>query len=94
MAVLMLVLCEASLAHAAQPRSHAAVSAFKKQQPCPATGKPAGPCPGYIVDHVLPLCAGGGDTPLNMQWQRVDEAKAKDREERAQCRALRSRERR
>jgi hypothetical protein len=38
-----------------------------------------------VVDHVIPLCAGGADTPVNMQWQTVDAGKAKDRAERAQC---------
>lgn len=38
--------------------------------------------PGYVVDHVIPLSKGGVDDPGNMQWQRVREAKAKDRIER------------
>jgi len=66
-------------------RSHAAVAAFKRQSPCPATGAPSGPCPGWIVDHITPLCAGGADAPHNMQWQTVPDAAAKDRLERAQC---------
>lgn len=74
-----------ALAQAA-PRSHAAVAAFKRQAPCPATSSPRGPCPGYVVDHVQPLCAGGADHPANMQWQTVADAKVKDRAERAQCR--------
>ena len=47
------------------------------------------PCPGYIIDHVTPLCAGGSDKPTNMQWQTVADAKAKDRIEREQCRVRR-----
>ena len=52
---------------------------------CPATSKPRGSCPGYIIDHVIPLCAGGPDSSVNMQWQTVAAAKIKDREERRQC---------
>jgi hypothetical protein len=66
-------------------RSRAAISSFKKQHPCPATGEPAGRCPGYIIDHVEPLECGGIDDPSNMQWQTLAAAKAKDRTE-AQCR--------
>jgi hypothetical protein len=56
-----------------------------KAHPCPSTGKTRGACPGYVVDHVTPLCAGGADRPWNMQWQTVSAAKIKDRDERAQC---------
>lgn len=66
-------------------RSRAAISRFKKQHPCPATGETAGRCPGYIIDHVKPLECGGTDAPSNMQWQTSAAAKAKDRTE-AQCR--------
>ena len=37
------------------------------------------PMPGYIIDHVIALKRGGADSPANMQWQTVVEAKAKDR---------------
>ena len=40
---------------------------------------------GYVVDHIIPLECGGSDTPSNMQWQTVQEAKIKDRTER-KCR--------
>lgn len=69
---------------AAAPRSHQARAEFVKANPCPPTGN-AGKCPGYVVDHVVPLCAGGADAPSNMQWQTVAEGKAKDRIERQQC---------
>lgn len=68
------------------PRARAA---FLKAHPCPATGKPRGACPGYVVDHKKARCAGGPDTPENMQWQTTAEAKRKDRLELAECRALR-----
>lgn len=76
------------VAHAAD-RSHAARAEFQRQHPCPETGEPRGPCPGYVIDHVQPLCAGGPDAPENMQWQMVEDGKAKDRKERRQCAALR-----
>jgi hypothetical protein len=40
---------------------------------------PPSECPGYIVDHVIPLERRGPDKLSNMQWQSVEEAKAKDR---------------
>ena len=66
-------------AHGRIERSGAARAAFKREQPCPATQKPTGQCPGYIIDHVIALKRGGADSPANMQWQTVVEAKAKDR---------------
>lgn len=66
-------------------RSRAARADFLKQHPCPATGLSRGACPGYVVDHVTPLCAGGADAPYNMQWQTVEAAKIKDRAERRMC---------
>ena len=53
-----------------------------------STGYPRGRH-GYVVDHVVPLCAGGADAPSNMQWQTVEEARVKDRQERATCAARR-----
>ena len=70
-------------------RSAAARAAFVRTHPCPETGQTRGACPGWVVDHIEPLCAGGADDPANMQWQTVEAAKIKDREERAKCRALR-----
>lgn len=49
-------------------RSRAAVAAFRRSHPCPATGRTAGACPGWEVDHVVPLACGGPDTVPNMQW--------------------------
>lgn len=72
-------------AHSAQARSSREVAAFKRQSPCPSTGLRRGKCPGYIVDHVHPLCAGGRDHPGNMQWQTVAAAREKDRWERRMC---------
>jgi hypothetical protein len=55
------------------------LNAFKKQNPCPATGKTFGSCPGYVVDHIIPLKRGGPDSPSNMQWQTKEAAKEKDK---------------
>ena len=38
--------------------------------------------PGYVVDHIISLQCGGADSPANMQWLSVDEAKAKHRADR------------
>jgi hypothetical protein len=43
----------------------------------PLTGYPNGR-PGYVVDPIIPLACEGPDTPENMQWQTVEEAKAKE----------------
>lgn len=60
-------------------RSRAVTRDFQLAHPCPSTGLPYGRCPGYIKDHIQPLCLGGPDAVSNMQWQTVEEAKAKDR---------------
>src|SRR5262245_33530824 len=56
-------------------RSQAARADFMRQ-----TGYPHGR-PGYVVDHIRPLECGGADAPWNMQWQTVEQAKAKDKTE-------------
>lgn len=46
---------------------------FERLYHCPRTGKIRGACPGYIIDHVVPLCAGGAYDPLNTQmWRNQD----------------------
>jgi hypothetical protein len=44
--------------------------------------------PGYVVDHIIPLCACGPDIWQNLQLQRADSAKMKDRLEREACHRL------
>jgi hypothetical protein len=68
--------------HGKIKRSGAAKDAFKREQPCPSTGKGSGGCPGYVIDHVDPLECGGPDAPSNMQWQTIADGKAKDKTER------------
>lgn len=67
--------------HGRIKRSKTAVNEFKRSHPCPATGKSAGGCRGYVIDHVVPLKRGGADALGNMQWQTKAEAKAKDKVE-------------
>lgn len=87
--LLLFLAAPAPPAAAGEGRSSAAVRAFKRAHPCPSTGARHGACPGHVVDHVEPRCAGGRDHPDNMQWQTVAEAKRKDVEEHRRCRALR-----
>jgi len=53
-------------------------SASAKSRFLQKTGYPHGR-PGYVVDHIKPLKEGGADDPSNMQWQTVEQAKAKDK---------------
>lgn len=69
-------------------RDYTQVHKFRKEQLCPATKKVSGPCGDWVVDHKMPLCAGGADKPENMQWQRYRESKLKDKEELALCRFM------
>lgn len=70
-------------------RSGAEVQAFKRHNPCPSTELRRGPCPGYQVDHVQPLCSGGPDKEANMQWLSVAEHRVKTRQDNRVCRYLR-----
>lgn len=49
-------------------RSTKVIAAFKKQWACPVTGKHSGACPGWAIDHIVPLDCGGVDAVWNMQW--------------------------
>ena len=82
----LLVVLAVSAAQAA-PRSSTAVRQFKAQQPCPATGAPRGPCPGWQIDHREALVCGGRDDLENLQWLTVEEHKAKTRVEVKLCRS-------
>lgn len=55
----------------------------------PATGKPRGRCPGWEVDHAIPLKCGGADHRSNMQWLTVEAHKDKTRREARLCRVKR-----
>jgi len=49
-------------------RSPQAIAAFKERWACPSTTKHNGACPGWAIDHVVPLDCGGVDAVWNMQW--------------------------
>lgn len=78
------VLCVllAALSLDAATRHRAPILAFMK-----ASGYPKGR-PGYVIDHIIPLCAGGADAPSNMQWQELAASYRKDVFERALCAAM------
>jgi hypothetical protein len=86
--LLIFLLLIPSIADAKIPRSAAAVASFKAHNPCPATGKIQKSCDGWIVDHKIPLCAGGADHPSNMRWQTKAESLKKDKREVAYCACL------
>lgn len=70
----------------ASQRSKAARSEFTRHNACPSTGRHRGPCPGFDVDHIVPLCAGGADHPSNMQWIGREDHKLKTRQDVIGCR--------
>lgn len=65
------------------PRRPETIREFKR-----LTGYPRGR-PGWVVDHIVPLCACGDDAVYNLQWQEKKASLAKDRFERETCAALR-----
>ncbi|MCA3041251.1 MAG: HNH endonuclease [Rhodocyclaceae bacterium] len=70
----------------AAPRDPAQVRAFRAEHPCPSTGLKRGACPGWDVDHIVPLCAGGADHPSNLQWLSKDDHKWKTFVDVRECR--------
>src|SRR5207253_6758645 len=65
--------------HGGLKRSEAPKLAFEHHHPCPSKGTTSGACPGYVLDHVVPMKRGGADGPANTQLQTKDAATAKDR---------------
>lgn len=49
-------------------RSTKVINAFKHVWACPSTSLHKGPCPGWAIDHVIPLDCSGVDAVWNMQW--------------------------
>lgn len=82
--LLAMLLFGAAEPHAAE-RDAAAKAAFRRDNPCPANDHSRGPCPGWQVDHIQPLCAGGQDHPDNMQWLTIDQHRIKTRQDRKRC---------
>lgn len=66
--------CRASLADIPRTvsgkikRSSAEINSFRALWACPATHLNTGACPGWAIDHVIPLADGGCDAVGNMQW--------------------------
>lgn len=87
--VLLLAICSFLAPFESWARDRIKRTEFVREHPCPSTGKTHGACPGWVVDHVIPLCAGGADDPNNMQWQEKKESLEKDKDERRECRELR-----
>lgn len=71
-------------------RSQAVIREFRRTHVCPATGRISKTCPGFVVDHIDPLCKTGpsGDRIDNLQYQTIHDSYIKDREERAGCHRL------
>lgn len=72
------------------PRDQAQVRAFRAENPCPATSERRGTRPGWEVDHVTPLCAGGEDRPSNMQWLSKEDHRFKTVVDVRECRRARA----
>ena len=86
LAILLLLVVALAPARALVNRDPAQVRQFRRDHACPATGQFRGPCPGWVVDHIIPLCLGGVDEPRNMQFQSKAEGLAKDKLEWEACR--------
>jgi hypothetical protein len=53
-------------------------TASSTMSPMPvSTGRTSGSCPGYEVDHIVPLACGRPDVPGNMQWRTRTENRRK-----------------
>lgn len=83
-AVVTLLLLVAACASAGS-RDASVLHQFRKAHPCPATGKIKGACPGWQIDHIVPLCAGGADAVGNLQWLTRAAHAAKTREDVRGC---------
>jgi 5-methylcytosine-specific restriction endonuclease McrA len=90
--IVALVLVAACCAAGAAERSRALRAEFMRENPCPSTGKTRGACPGWQVDHAVPLCLGGQavDTKANLRWIAVEPHKAKTRDDVRLCRAVKA----
>ena len=49
-------------------RNYQVLKDFQHLHPCPSTGKTTGKCPGWFIDHVVPLACNGVDDIHNLQW--------------------------
>ena len=60
---------------------------FQRLNPCPANNAREGDCPGYAIQHVVPLCLGGPDVAYNLRWQRLADLKRNEVADARDCRA-------
>lgn len=59
------------------------IYAFRKEKPCPKTQKYGmGACPGWALNHPMPLACGGCDEVSNLMWMRNDVKRIVDSYER------------
>jgi len=56
-------------------RSRLVLKEFQKIHPCPSTGLTTGACPGWALNHTIPLACGGCDSVSNLDWM-PDEIKS------------------
>jgi len=49
-------------------RSQKVLNEYKKLHPCPSTGMTFGACPGWALNHAIPLACGGKDIVINLIW--------------------------
>lgn len=47
------------------------LTAYKRFHPCPVTGLSTGSCPGWQINHIIPLASGGCDAVSNLAWMPV-----------------------
>jgi hypothetical protein len=71
-------------------RSAREVRVFRSTHPCPSTDRYRGACPGYQVDHSIPLCAGGPDHQANLHWLSSADHRFKTFIDVRECRKLRA----
>lgn len=45
------------------------ITAYRKLHPCPSTGLHTGACPGWSINHTIPLAVGGCDAVVNLSWE-------------------------
>jgi hypothetical protein len=88
----LLLIAALALAAGAAPRSAAVRAEFQRLQPCPSTGLARGACPGWQVDHAVPLCLGGPavDVATNLRWMPVEDHRVKTRQDLRDCRAAKT----
>lgn len=84
-----LALSPATCANGKPARDGSVLHQFRKANPCPATGKIRGSCPGWEIDHRIALCAGGTDEVNNLQWLKAEQHREKTRKDVQSCRVAR-----